>query len=114
MDLVIREENHGGVAVLSLSGEIDLGTVPRLRDRLVRAAAAHRGTRLLVDLDGVTVLDSAGLGVLLGGLRRMRASGGDLVLVCASTRVGELLRSVNLDRVFSIHATLAGAMSHGQ
>jgi anti-sigma B factor antagonist len=114
MDLVIREEDHGGVPVLSLAGEIDLATAPRLRDRLVRVATVHQGETVLVDLDGVTLLDSAGLGVLLGGLRRMRTGGGDLVIVCASSRLGEIFHSVDLDRVFSIHSTLAGAMSHGR
>jgi anti-sigma B factor antagonist len=108
MDLVVREYDHGGVPVLSLAGEVDLATVPRLRDRLVRAAAEHPATTVLVDLDGVTLIDSAGLGILVGGLRRMRATGGGLALVCSSPRLTEVLTAVGLDRVFDIHPTVAG------
>jgi anti-sigma B factor antagonist len=110
MDLVLRETDHDGVPVLSLSGEVDLATVPRLRDRLVQAAADHPGVTLIVDLDGVSLLDSAGLGVLVGGLRRMRSAGGDLALVCSSPTIAEIVTVTGLDRVFTIHARLVDAV----
>jgi anti-sigma B factor antagonist len=109
MDLVIREHDHGGVPVLSLSGEVDLATVPRLRDRLVKAALDHPGTTVIVDLDGVTLLDSAGLGVLVGGLRRMRATGGNLEVVCTSDRLLEVFAATGLDAVVRVHASLSDA-----
>ena len=97
MDLVLRHLDHGGVPVLSLAGEVDLATVPRLRDALVQAGHDHPGQRVVVDLDGVAFLDSTGLGVLVGGLRRIGAAGGDLLLVCSTPRLLDLLTQCRLD-----------------
>jgi anti-sigma B factor antagonist len=110
MDLLLRETEHHGVPVLSLKGDLDLATVPRLRDRLVRAAAEHGGKTLVVDLDGVAFLDSTGLGVLVGGLRRMRSMGGDLALVSSSPALAETMALTGLDRVFAVHATVCDAV----
>lgn len=76
----------GDVPVVALAGLVDLATVPVLRDLLLRAITEHPGATVAVDLDGVEVLDDAGLGVLLGAAGRARESGGDLVVVTARLR----------------------------
>jgi anti-sigma B factor antagonist len=116
MDLIVRHLDTGGVPVVSLSGEVDMATSPRLRDALVQVATIHPGQRIAVDLDGVAFLDSTGLGVLVGGLRRIVAAGGDLLLVCSTPRLLDLLTQCRLDRVFEIHASvadIAGAVPRG-
>jgi anti-sigma B factor antagonist len=110
MDLVLRASEPRGVPVLSLEGEVDLGSLPKLRDRFVRLAAEHPGQIVVVDLDGVGVLDDAGLGALVGGLGRLRATGGDVCLVCTVPRLLELLALTRLDRVFSVHPSVAAAV----
>jgi anti-sigma B factor antagonist len=107
MELGIREAHHGGVAVLSLTGEVDLSTVPRLRGALQRAAG---GGSLVVDLDGVDALDDVGLGVLVGAAARARSHGGDLVVVCTDERLLELFRRTRLDQALAIRATVAEAI----
>ncbi|HKA02899.1 MAG TPA: STAS domain-containing protein [Acidimicrobiales bacterium] len=109
MDLVVRQLDTGDVPGLSVAGEVDMATAPRLHDALVQLAAEHPGARVVIDLDGVAFLDSLGLGVLLGGLRRMRTTGGDLALVCTNPRLLEVLASCRLDRVFEIYASVADA-----
>jgi anti-sigma B factor antagonist len=113
MDLVLRDHLEGQVPVLSIAGELDLATAPRLRDRLVRLAAEFGGTRLVVDLDGASLVDSIGLGALVGGMRRMRARGGDLVLVCTSQRLVDLLALTRLDRAFDVYPSIAAAARTG-
>jgi anti-sigma B factor antagonist len=109
MDLVLRPLDLGGVPVLSVGGEVDMATAPRLRDALVQLAAEHPGCVAVLDLDGVAFIDSVGLGVLVGGLRRMRTAGGDLTLVCSTPRLTEVLMLCRLDRVFEIHPNVAAA-----
>ena len=109
MDLVVRHLDPGDVPGLSLAGEVDMATAPRLHDALVQLAAEHPGATAVIDLDGVAFLDSLGLGVLLGGLRRMRTTGGDLSLVCTNPRLLDVLASCRLDRVFEIHRSVAEA-----
>jgi anti-sigma B factor antagonist len=116
MDIVVGPLDTGDVPGLSVAGEVDMATAPLLRDALVQLAAEHPGARAVIDLDGVTFLDSLGLGVLLGGLRRMHTTGGDLALVCTNRRLLEVLASCRLDRVFDIHrsvAEAAGVSRHG-
>jgi anti-sigma B factor antagonist len=112
MDLVVRQEDLGGVPVVSFTGELDLTTVPQARDALVQVASLHPGETVVVDLDGVSFLDSVGLGVLVGGLRRVRGAGGDLVLVCTVPRLLDVLNLTRLDRVFEIFPAV-GAVPAG-
>lgn len=101
MDLLGHRSAHGGVAVLALSGEVDLATVPRAREHLVRLVTDHPGAVVVVDLRGVAFLDSIGLGVLVGAQRRARAAGGEIRLVLDDDRVRETLALSGLDAVFA-------------
>jgi len=110
MDLALVTSEHQGVPVLSVVGEVDLATIPRFRDALVRLASEHPGAAAVVDLDGVGVLDDTGLGVLLGAQRRLRAGGGELHVVASARRIVELLAATRLDTLLPIHATLSQAL----
>ncbi|MER6988429.1 STAS domain-containing protein [Saccharopolyspora hirsuta] len=91
----------GDVALITVSGEIDVYTSPALRERLTDAV--HDGARrLIVDLSQVDFLDSTALGALVGGLKRMRAADGDLVLVCTAERLIKIFRITGLTEVFPI------------
>ena len=91
MDLleVDTREEHGWT-VLSVRGQLDVATAPDLRQALVEAQYG-RASRVILDLDGLEFLDSMGLGVIVGGLKRSRTHGGELALVCSRQRVRQLL-----------------------
>jgi anti-sigma B factor antagonist len=91
------------VPVVAVYGELDIEGAPELRMALVEAIDAHPGQRVVVDLEGVDFIDSAGLGVLLGGLERARGAGGDLTLVATGQGVIKVLELTGLTRVFEIH-----------
>jgi anti-anti-sigma factor len=95
----------GDLPVLALTGEIDLSSVPTLRDLLLRAAFEHPGMVIAVDLDGVDALDDVGLGVLLGSAARLRQQGGDLVVVANRSR--DRLAATGFDRAVRVAAGLA-------
>jgi anti-sigma B factor antagonist len=98
--------------VVEVGGEIDFARAPKLRDCLRQLIDA--GSRqLVVDLRQVDFMDSVGLGVLVGALRRLRGhdhQAGSLQLVCVEGLVVRILRLTGLDRVFPLHATLADAL----
>lgn len=98
-----------GVAVVGIAGALDMATMPRLRDRLVRVISERPGETVVLDLDGLSAIDDAGLGVLVGALRRARVHGGDVALVCTSVELLELFALTRLDRAFAIHPDLASA-----
>src|SRR5580765_227060 len=98
-----------GLAVVAIAGALDLATMPRLRDRLVRVISERPGETVVLDLDGLTTIDDAGLGALVGALRRARVHGGDVVLVCNGAELLELFALTRLDRAFAIHPDLTAA-----
>jgi anti-sigma B factor antagonist len=105
MELDIRTERDGDVCVVAVAGEIDVYTSPTLKLHL--AKAAEEGCqRLAVDLEGVGFIDSSGLGVLVGALRRAKERGGDLVIVCSREPIIKIFRITGLDKVFPIVGTL--------
>lgn len=96
--------------VVSLTGDVDLYTAPDLKAELVRLA--DRGaTRIVVDLTPTTFIDSTTLGVLLGGLKRLRSVGGELVLVCVDRNIRKIFEITLLDRVFPIFETREDALA---
>ena len=62
--------------------------------------------QLIVNLERVEFLDSTGLGVLVGGLKRVRAHDGSLNLVCTQERMLKLFRVTGLTKAFGIHETV--------
>ena len=101
-DLAIGVERDDAATLLVLRGDLDLATAPELRECLVEVI--DDGVRIVVDLEAVDFLDSAGLGILVGGLKRARTHGGELELVCTSQDVLKPLEITGLDRVFTIHS----------
>jgi anti-sigma B factor antagonist len=67
-------------------------------------------TTVVVDLTDTTFIDSTTLGVLVGGVKRLRPDGGQLVLVCSDRNITKIFEITGLDKVFTIHATLAEAV----
>jgi anti-sigma B factor antagonist len=95
--------------VVAAGGELDLYTAERLREKLADALELG-GRRVLVDLTGVSFLDSTALGVLVGAAEALRSSGGQMVLVADDPRVTRVIEITGLGRVFRIEASLAEAV----
>lgn len=96
MDLLtVSTSQRDGWTVLALTGQLDVATAPDLRQTLQEVQYAGDG-RVVVDLAGVEFLDSFGLGVLIGGVKRARSHGGRLVLAAASQRVMQILELAGL------------------
>jgi anti-sigma B factor antagonist len=99
-----------GFTVIEVGGEIDVYTAPKLRERLVGLVESG-SYQLIVDMESVEFLDSTGLGVLVGGLKRVRAHEGWIDLVCTQSRILRIFRITGLNRVFSIYDTVREAVA---
>ena len=105
MDLKLGHYAKDGIEVIDVQGEIDMYTAPRLRELLIDLVS--KGSyQLVVNLDKVGFLDSTGLGVLVGGLKRVRAHDGSLDLVCTQQRILKIFRITGLTEVFGIYETV--------
>lgn len=110
MDLGLDVSQSGEKTVLAVRGEVDVYTAPRLRERLVELVGEGKH-QIVVDLEGVDFLDSTGLGVLVGGLKRLRSHEGDLVLVCTQQRILKVFEITGLTKVFSIFKSIDDAVA---
>jgi anti-sigma B factor antagonist len=87
---------------MSVAGEIDLYTAPRLHSELMAALAAGAPLRLVVDMTGVEFCDSTGMNVLLAAHRRAREDGGDLQLASPRPALRKVLHVTGLESVFTV------------
>jgi anti-sigma B factor antagonist len=97
--LEITVDQAGDYTICRPAGELDAFTVGQFRESLTDLGG---GGRLLIDLSGVPFLDSAGLGALIGGVRRAREAGGDVAVYGARPAVARLLHTTGFDRVASV------------
>lgn len=94
-----------GMQIVSLAGEVDAHTAPRLNEEL--AGAIESGARrLVVDLAGASFIDSTVLGILLQAQRRLERLEGQLVLVSDDPRILRVFELTGLDRRFTIERSL--------
>jgi anti-sigma B factor antagonist len=111
VDLKLDHHNKDGIEIVDVEGEIDVYTAPRLRELLIDLVN-NGHYQLVVNMEKVEFLDSTGLGVLVGGLKRVRAHDGSLDLVCTQERILKIFRITGLTKVFGIHDTVDEAIAH--
>jgi anti-sigma B factor antagonist len=105
MNFDIQTEQLGdSTYVISLAGEVDLYTAPEFKQQLLDVIA--QGARsVIVDFSNTTFIDSTTLGVLVGGVKRLRTNDGQLSLVCSDRNITKIFEITGLDRVFTIYPT---------
>lgn len=90
--------------IIELEGEVDVYTAPQLKQQMISLLESG-AKELVVDLTKVDYLDSTALGVLIGGLKRMRERDGNMALVCPSPRIRRVFEITGLDKIFDIFNT---------
>ncbi len=105
----VRIETEGGIAICRVQGDCDAAHAAALRESLV-ALTAYR--QVVLDFSGVAFIDSAGLGCLIAGARRIHDVDGDIVLCSARRAVNRLLHTVGMDRVLPLIGSLDEAIQH--
>ena len=103
-------EDRDGWAVARASGDLDLTTAIRLREQVVQVITGGQ-PRVILDLQEVDFVDSTGLGVIVGLLKRTRGQGGDLRLVSTRTSLRKVLELTDLDRALPLAGTVDEALS---
>lgn len=105
-DLVVTDAPDG-VIVLSVTGEVDMSSAPRLRSELVALCTrSDAPPRIVVDLAGVDLLDTTGIAAILEGVKRCTLRGGALELARAEPQVCRELELTGLASAFPVHPTL--------
>ena len=88
---------------MTIVGEIDLYTAPRLQSEFTRVLEESQTTLVVIDMSGVEFCDSTGMNVLLAALKRLRERDGTLELAAPRPAVRKILQVTGLDSVFTVH-----------
>ena len=95
MSLRVSTQEIRGHTVLAFDGALDLSSLPRFSDALVRHL--RPSISAVLDLDGITVLDDAAVGILLGVAARRRETHDPLAVVCTNPAIIDRLRRAGVD-----------------
>ncbi|WP_208028263.1 STAS domain-containing protein [Rhabdothermincola sediminis] len=105
--LQIHVEDANSYTICRPIGELDAYTVGQFREALAELAAVPR---LLIDLSEVPFMDSAGLGALIGGIRRAREADGEVTVACSRPTLTRLLHTTGFDRIVPVTETVDEAV----
>jgi len=109
-DLQVHQRDEW--TVLAVIGEVDLAAAPRVRQAVVEAvASAGAGPSVVLDFGSVDLIDSSGLGVVLGALKRVRAAGGRLRVVIREPHVRRVFELTDLDRILTLSESVDDAVA---
>jgi len=97
-------------SIIALEGEVDVYTAPQLKQQII-SLLDNDITKIIVDLTDVAYLDSTALGVLIGGLKRLRERDGSLSLICPNPRIRRIFEITGLDKIFDMYQTQDEARS---
>jgi anti-sigma B factor antagonist len=101
--LQIQLDEGDGYTICRPVGELDAYTVGQFREALGELASKPK---LLIDMSEVPFVDSAGLGALIGGIRRAREAGGDVAVCCNRPTLTRLLHTTGFDRIVTVTETV--------
>jgi anti-sigma B factor antagonist len=103
---VEQEQTTEACTICRPVGELDAFTVGHFREALAELASKPR---LIIDMSGVSFIDSAGLGALIGGIRRTRELGGEVVVCCNRPSIVRTLQTTGFDRIVTMTETVGEA-----
>jgi len=109
MALDVRREEIGEAVVLNVEGSVDIYSSPELRGEL-KAALDKQAPRIVIDMTGVSFIDSSGLATLIEGLQKVKGYAGDLYLCELSQTVLGVFQLANLDHIFTIKESREAAL----
>jgi anti-sigma B factor antagonist len=107
---IYKRELDERTSVVSVEGELDLSTAPKLKWMLLDSLESE-GAQVVADLSLVSFMDSTALGVLVGAQRKLAADT-RLAIVCTSEKVLQIFEFSGIDSAFAIFPTLEEALAH--
>lgn len=102
-----------GLYVVALSGEMDIATAPEFTSRMTRLGVAD-SSRVVVDLSGLTFLDSSGINALVSAAKAVEAGGGKVTLAAPTSHIRQVFDIVQLSDVVAIEPSLEAALGNAQ
>lgn len=111
MDLQVEVSTADSIPLVSVVGELDAIAAPQLDNVLAPLLAGDTGAGLVLDLAGVTFMDSSGLGVCIKAIKGVRANSGEVALVVTTPRVLKVLEITGIDKAVTVVDSVADALA---
>ena len=108
---VQTRQTDGGVTVVAPAGRLDVAGAPALKEAMNNELTDNGPPKVVIDLEGVTFVDSTGLGSVIAALKQIRGKQGELRLAAPNQQVRVVLELTTLDRVFPYYATVEEALA---
>ncbi len=108
LEIAVDRSEAPAYVLLRPAGELDAYTVAQFREALGELAEENR---VVIDLSDVPFMDSAGLGALIGGIRRIREAGGRITVACARPNLMRLLHTTGFDRIVPVEEAVDEAVA---
>ena len=109
LDVQTRQVDNGA-SVVAPTGRLDVAGAPALKDA-ISEVVKNGPPRVVIDMEGVSFVDSTGLGSVIAALKQIRGSQGELRLAAPNQQVRVVLELTTLDRVFPYYATVEEALT---
>lgn len=103
MDIKIDVQDKEYCNILSVHGDVDVYTSPKVKEA-INALIEKEVFSIVVNLEDVRYVDSTGLGVLIGALKRLKEHNGSIVLVCTNPQIKKIFQITGLVKIFSIYS----------
>ena len=107
---VLTRQVDNGVTVVAPTGRLDVAGAPALKDA-ISEVVKNGPPRVVLDMEGISFVDSTGLGSVIAALKQIRSSQGDLRLAAPNQQVRVVLELTTLDRVFPYFSTVEEALT---
>ncbi|HEY2436955.1 MAG TPA: STAS domain-containing protein [Solirubrobacteraceae bacterium] len=107
---VQTRQTEGGVTVVAPTGRLDVAGAPALKDA-ISDVAKNGPPKVVIDMEGISFVDSTGLGSVIAVLKQIRNRRGELRLAAPNQQVRVVLELTTLDKVFPYFATLEEALA---
>ncbi len=107
---VETRQADNGVTVVAPTGRLDIAGAPALKEAIEKVVK-NGPPRIVIDMEGVSFVDSTGLGSVISALKQVRGSQGELRLAAPNQQARVVLELTTLDRVFPYYATVEDALT---
>jgi anti-anti-sigma factor len=108
---VETRQADNGASVVAPTGRLDVAGAPALKDAIGQLVGSNGAPRVVIDMTGVSFVDSTGLGSVISALKQIRSSQGELRIASPNQQVRVVLELTTLDRVFPYYATVEEALA---
>ena len=102
MDIKVNSRQaEGGISIVEVQGEIDVYTSSWVKEAIAEFIK-NGNYNIIINLEGVRYIDSTGLGVLIGALKRVKEHEGSISLICTNPQIKKIFNITGLSKIFDI------------